>query len=146
MKIKIALLLLAVTLLLGFVAGCAKQGTKTSIPSTPSEETGESPTEAPTNEIPVGETKEFNITARQWSFEPSTIRVKKGDKVILHITSVDVAHGFALPAFGIDEYLEPGKTVRVEFIADKTGTFSFACSVYCGAGHSSMTGQLIVEG
>lgn len=45
---------------------------------------------------PTGKIKEFEITARQFSFEPSIITVNKGDVVRLKITSVDVTHGFAI--------------------------------------------------
>lgn len=91
-----------------------------------------------------GEVREFEMTAQQWEFIPSTITVNKGDIVKLHITSIDVAHGFGLPDFGINERLEPEKTVDVEFVADKTGTFTFTCTVFCGFSHGRMKGQLIV--
>lgn len=94
----------------------------------------------------AGEVKEFNITAKKWQFNPSTITVNKGDTVKLRIESVDVTHGFGLSAFGVNERLEPGKTVDVEFVASKTGTFTFACIVSsCGSGHSGMKGQLVVK-
>ena len=93
----------------------------------------------------TGELKEFTLTARNWEFEPSTIRVNAGDSVKLTITSIDVIHGFSLSSFGVNEFLEPGKTVEVEFLADKRGTFRYVCSVACGRGHSGMRGQLIVE-
>lgn len=89
--------------------------------------------------------KVISITAKQWSFDPNPIKVKKGDLVRLEITSIDVAHGFALPDFNIDEVLEPGKKVSVEFLADKTGSFPFFCSISCGRGHYDMSGMLIVE-
>lgn len=89
--------------------------------------------------------KEFNMRAFKWSFDPAIITVDKGDRVKLHIISEDVTHGFNLQAFGINENLAPGKTTNVEFIANKTGTFTFVCSVFCGAGHSDMAGQLIVK-
>lgn len=95
--------------------------------------------------VSSGEVKEFSVVAKQWEFIPNTITVNKGDVVKLSIKSVDVAHGFYLPAFGVSEYLEPGKTVSVEFVADKTGTFPFTCSVYCGIGHGEMKGQLVVK-
>ena len=88
---------------------------------------------------------EIAMVARKWVFEPDTITVKKGDTVKLTVESVDVTHGFALPAFGINENLTPGKTVEIEFVADNAGTFPFACSVVCGSGHKGMTGELIVE-
>ena len=90
--------------------------------------------------------KEISVTARQWEFDPNPIIVNKGDKVKLSIKSVDVAHGFSLPDFGINKRLEPGKIETVEFIADKSGQFTFFCNVVCGSGHSNMKGTLIVNG
>ncbi|MBI2410549.1 MAG: cupredoxin domain-containing protein [Candidatus Kerfeldbacteria bacterium] len=89
--------------------------------------------------------KTFTIEASQFTFSPSTITVKKGDTVTLNLKSNDTTHGFSLPDFNISETLTPGKTVTVEFVADKAGTFSFACNVVCGAGHTEMTGSLVVE-
>lgn len=85
------------------------------------------------------------MTASQWKFEPNTITVNQGDTVRLQIKNIDVTHGFSLPAFGVNKQLDAGKTTTVEFVADKKGTFTFACSVFCGAGHSSMTGKMVVE-
>ena len=95
--------------------------------------------------IPDSKIKEFDITAKKFEFIPSTITVNQGDKVRLNIKSVDVTHGFAISEFGISENLRPGKTVTVEFTADKKGEYTFFCSVYCGGGHSGMRGKLIVE-
>ncbi|MBI2647235.1 cupredoxin domain-containing protein, partial [Candidatus Woesearchaeota archaeon] len=81
----------------------------------------------------------------QFSFEPSTIEVNKGDKVRLIVTSVDVPHGFAIPEYDINERLDPGKEVVIEFTANKQGTFTVFCSVFCGSGHSGMKGKIIVK-
>lgn len=89
--------------------------------------------------------KEFKMTAKQFSFEPSVIEVSKGDKVRLIVTSKDVPHGISIPEYGINERLDPGKPVTIEFIADKEGTFTAFCSVFCGSGHSNMKGKLIVR-
>ncbi len=91
------------------------------------------------------EVRTIKIIAKRWVFEPAEIKVKKGEKVRLKITSIDVAHGFSLPEFAVNEVLKPGKEATVEFVADKTGRFSFFCSVQCGSGHSDMQGMLIVE-
>lgn len=88
---------------------------------------------------------ELDMIAKQWEFEPSKVNANVGDKVILHIKSVDVSHGFALPDFGVSQRLEPGKTETVEFTADKAGEFSFFCNVACGSGHKGMRGQLVVS-
>jgi heme/copper-type cytochrome/quinol oxidase subunit 2 len=94
---------------------------------------------------PATEVKEFEIIARQFNFEPETIEVNEGDTVRLKMRTIDVAHGFVLDAFDIDERLNPGDEVVVEFIADKTGDFDFYCNVPCGSGHSKMRGSLIVR-
>lgn len=93
----------------------------------------------------TGETKEFTMEAFQFGFEPSVIEVNKGDRVKITATSRDVPHGFAILELGVRETINPGEVTNIEFAADKAGTFSFFCSVPCGAGHSSMRGQLIVR-
>ena len=92
-----------------------------------------------------GEVKEFKMTAKQFAFEPSTIEVNKGDKVRIIVTSTDVSHGISIPEYGINERLEPGKPVNIEFTASKSGTFTAFCSVFCGSGHQSMKGKIIVK-
>lgn len=93
----------------------------------------------------TSEVKEFEIIAKQWEFVPGTITVNQGDNVKLKITSLDVNHGIWLNEFGVNEMLEVGKTVEVEFVADKKGEFSFTCNVFCGRGHGTMRGTLIVK-
>ncbi len=88
---------------------------------------------------------EFTITAKSHEFDPSVITVKKGEKVRLLITAADRDHGFKLEGYDIDQVLKQGHTETIEFTADKAGTFTFKCSVYCGRGHGKMKGKLIVE-
>ncbi|NCN51964.1 hypothetical protein GW931_03055 [archaeon] len=92
-----------------------------------------------------GKVKEFNLVANEFKFIPGTITVNEGDKVILHIESLDVEHGIAIPQFGVSQTLPVGENVTVEFVADKVGTYSFHCNVYCGSGHREMEGTLIVN-
>lgn len=86
----------------------------------------------------------IKMTAKKFEFSPSTITVKKGDRVRLQITSEDVTHGFSLPDFGVSMNLEPGKMTEVAFTPDKAGEFDFRCSVFCGTGHGTMAGKLVV--
>ena len=88
--------------------------------------------------------REIRVTARQWEFDPNPIKVKLGEKVRLIVKSEDVTHGMAIPEFGINEVLPPGKEVVIEFQATKKGTFPFFCSVACGEGHAGMRGSLVV--
>ena len=88
---------------------------------------------------------EIDVVAKKWEFTPNTITVKKGDLVKLSIESIDADHGIEISEFGVSQKLTPGEIEVVEFTADKTGSFSFFCNVYCGSGHSEMKGTLIVE-
>jgi heme/copper-type cytochrome/quinol oxidase subunit 2 len=88
---------------------------------------------------------EIKITAQKYSFTPDVIRVKKNDHVKLAITALDGDHGFKLDAFHINDKLKKGEVTPIEFVADKSGTFPFQCSHFCGRGHGKMKGELIVE-
>ena len=90
-------------------------------------------------------TREKAMTAKRWEFSPSTVTVAKGQRVVLTITSSDVTHGFSLPDFGVTAKLVAGQETRVEFTPDKTGSFTFSCNEFCGTGHGSMRGTLIVQ-
>lgn len=84
------------------------------------------------------------MTAFRYSYDPDTVVVKEGEPVKLVITSKDVEHGFAIDAFRVSTMLPPQKAVSVEFTPNKTGEFTFHCTVYCGPGHADMTGKLTV--
>ena len=106
---------------------------------------GSSVSEQPAVPTQSGEFKEFKITAKQFEFSPSVIEVNQGDKVRLIVTSTDIPHGIAIKEYGINEQLNPGKPVTIEFTANKEGTFTAYCSVFCGSGHSNMKGRLVVK-
>lgn len=76
----------------------------------------------------------------------TTIRLKQGERVRLRLTSNDVVHGFSLEAFGIEiDEVYPGKVKEIDFVADKSGSFPFACTILCSADHRDMKGKLVVE-
>ena len=147
MKKMMLLLVLSIFL----VSACAQQKTEdlvgkgTPVPKQETQEPSEQPKvkETPPKENP--QMKEFRMTAKQFAFDPSTIEVNKGDKVRLIVTSTDVPHGISIPEYGINERLDPGKEVTIEFTADKEGTFTAFCSVFCGSGHSNMKGKIVVR-
>jgi len=88
--------------------------------------------------------KVIHITAKKFEFTPGEITVKKGEPVVIEITSEDVKHGFSLQDFKVRASIEPGKTATVRFTPDKAGRFTFACDVFCGDGHEDMSGTLVV--
>jgi cytochrome c oxidase subunit 2 len=88
--------------------------------------------------------KVVKLTAKKFEYSPSEITVKKGEPVVLEISSEDVKHGFNLPDFGVRLDVKPGAVNRVRFIPDKAGRFTFHCDVFCGDGHEDMDGTVIV--
>ncbi len=86
----------------------------------------------------------IDMKAHKYAFDPGDITVYEGQKITLHITAVDATHGFKLSEYGISEKLPRGEVTTITFIADKTGTFTFRCSVFCGPGHFGMKGVLKV--
>jgi cytochrome c oxidase subunit II len=85
------------------------------------------------------------ITAHKFEYEPSEIHLKVGEPVVLELTSKDVTHGFNIPDLGLRSDIEPGETVRVRLVPEKTGTFEFHCDNFCGIDHESMSATIIVE-
>lgn len=93
----------------------------------------------------AGEPRVVRISATRFSFTPAEVHVKKGEAVVLELTSLDRVHGFNLPAFRIRKDIVPKEVTRVTLTPDKVGTFPFHCDVFCGDGHEDMTGTLVVD-
>lgn len=96
-----------------------------------------------------GNTVEIWSAVIRSHFTPEHVKVKKGDRVIWHMTSLertrDATHGFAMPGYNINLSLEPGKTETIEFVADMAGTYAFYCTEFCSALHLEMLGYFLVE-
>jgi plastocyanin len=102
------------------------------------------------------EVKTIDITARCFTFSPSSFAVNQGDVVTLRISvpSVDNAGGCQGIGHGIlmDTYIENGVDVgrgdtrTIMFTATTPGTFAWVCTqASCGTGHSSMFGLMTVN-
>jgi heme/copper-type cytochrome/quinol oxidase subunit 2 len=53
-------------------------------------------------------------------------------------------HGLSIDGYNLETTADPGKTARVTFVADQSGSFRFHCTVTCGNMHPFMTGKLEV--
>src|SRR3989304_1327599 len=91
------------------------------------------------------EEKLFEVKAKKFVYTPHIIKVNKGDVVRIRLISEDVHHGFFIDGYGIKTSAHPGQEGFLKFVADKTGRFSFRCSVTCGEFHPYMVGYLVVE-
>jgi cytochrome c oxidase subunit 2 len=89
--------------------------------------------------------KVISVSAMKFEFLPATINLKRGEPVILELSSLDRAHGFKVPGLGIDAAVLPDTTVRVRVVPEKAGRFAFLCDNFCGDGHEDMDGVIVVE-
>ncbi|HYW75829.1 MAG TPA: c-type cytochrome [Gammaproteobacteria bacterium] len=84
------------------------------------------------------------MTAQDFSYSPSTIKVPAGSKISFVITSRDVIHGFQVPGALVNLEVIPGRIGRVSHVFTRPGTYNFECNQYCGVGHPYMRGHLTV--
>ena len=93
------------------------------------------------------------VTARQWAWQfqypdgtktVAELAVPVNEPVKLTMSSEDVIHGFYVPDLRLNMDVLPNRSSTLWLKATKIGEFSLYCSVYCGAGHSDMTGKVKV--
>jgi len=88
--------------------------------------------------------KLLRIEASQYAFTPAEIQVNPGDRVTVELVSTDVVHGLYIDGYDLSVEADPGQSSRLEFIADKGGSYRMRCNVTCGAMHPFMIGKIQV--
>jgi cytochrome c oxidase subunit II len=94
----------------------------------------------------------ISVTARQWAWSFTYPNGKKAtdlflalDKPVkLELHSLDVIHGFYVPAFRVKEDVVPGKNNYTWFIPTQLGSFDIECTVICGVDHANMLSKAVV--
>jgi cytochrome c oxidase subunit 2 len=90
--------------------------------------------------------------ARQWAWDFKYPNGKRSSDLILavdkpvkiELRSLDVIHGFFIPAFRIKEDVVPGKENYTWFVPTQLGSFDIECTVICGVSHANMLAKAIV--
>lgn len=74
--------------------------------------------------------KEFVVSGKNFSFTPSLITVKKGDRVKITFQNTNGFHNFVIDEFGVATSQKQSPDTEVlEFTANKVGSFEYYCSV-----------------
>ena len=87
----------------------------------------------------------IKVVAKKYQFDPPEIRVKKGDEVVLEVTTADVQHGFHIADLDISEPIQKGKVAEIRFTAANRGEHKIQCDIICGPRHDDMMGKLVIE-
>lgn len=104
---------------------------------------------------PPDDSLEVYVTAKQWMWSfaypngagsNGVLYVPVGQPVELTMTSRDVVHSFFVPQFRVKQDVVPGRSTSVWFEVTRPGRYPIYCTEYCGAGHSTMRGEVIALG
>lgn len=85
------------------------------------------------------------MEAYNWAFRPNEIRVPVGSQVTFRARSAQDYHGLALVGTPVLLSLQQNTITEASHTFEEAGEHLFVCSEYCGAGHVSMTGRVIVQ-
>ncbi len=96
----------------------------------------------PIVEPPPG--SDIYLLARSFTWTP-VLKLKKGVEYTLHLSSVDVNHGFSLYPINVNFQVVPGYDYGLRVTPNATGDFRIICNEFCGIGHHLMVGRVIVE-
>ena len=77
--------------------------------------------------------------------EGADLHLEIDKPVKLLMRSVDVIHNFYVPEFRAKMDIVPGMVTYVWFTPTRTGTFDAFCAEFCGMGHYSMRGRVVVD-
>jgi len=102
---------------------------------------------------PPANAMKISVIGKQWMWkvehsggqhEINALHVPVNRPVELLMTSEDVIHDFAIPAFRIKHDVLPGRYENLWFTATETGTYHLFCTQFCGTDHSAMVGEIVV--
>ena len=84
------------------------------------------------------------LRAQMWTWTP-ILKLKKGVNYKFHISSVDLMHGFSLMPLVMTFQIVPGHDNILNMTPTSAGTFHIICNEFCGIGHHTMVGKIIVS-
>src|SRR5579863_8283368 len=106
-----------------------------------------------TESRPPADSMEIFVTGKQWMWkiqhnegarEINELHVPVNRDIRLTLTSEDVIHDFAVPAFRTKTDVLPGRYTTEWFRPTKVGEYHIFCMEYCGTKHSGMIGTVYV--
>lgn len=72
------------------------------------------------------------------------LQLTQGVEYTLHLSSFDVNHGFSLYPLNVNFAVVPGFDYALRVTPTASGDFRIICNEFCGIGHHTMVGRVIV--
>lgn len=84
------------------------------------------------------------LVAQMWRWYP-VLKLKKDQTYRLHVSSLDLQHGFSLAPVNMNFQVLPGYDHVLTITPTKVGEYTIICNEFCGIGHHMMTGRILVD-
>lgn len=83
------------------------------------------------------------LQGQMWQWIP-IVQLEEGVEYTLHLSSVDVNHGFNLYPFNVNFQVVPGYDYGLRITPTEAGDYRIVCNEFCGVGHHLMVGKVTV--
>ncbi len=87
---------------------------------------------------------EAYLLAQMWNWYP-VLKLRQGETYRIHMSSADLNHGFSLQPLNMNFQVLPGYDHVITLTPTSTGEFTVVCNEFCGIGHHTMIGKILVE-
>ena len=84
------------------------------------------------------------MLAQMWRWYPS-LRLEEGVTYTIHLSALDVNHGFSLYPANLNLQIVPGYDYGLKITPNQPGEYRVVCNEFCGIGHHNMLGRIVVE-
>ena len=79
-----------------------------------------------------------------WRWYPA-LELEEGVSYTLHLSSLDVNHGFSLYPANINFQVVPGYDYGLNIKPNTPGEYRIVCNEFCGVSHHNMLGRIVVR-
>lgn len=83
------------------------------------------------------------LIGRMWLWYP-VLELERDQSYRLHLSSLDLQHGFSLQPININVQVHPGYEHVLTVTPNAAGEYTIVCNEYCGLGHHTMLGKILV--
>jgi len=83
------------------------------------------------------------LLSEQWRWSPVLV-LENNQSYKLHISSKDVVHGLSIQPVNMNFQVYPTYDYLLEFQPTEAGEYKVVCNEFCGIGHHTMIGKIVV--
>lgn len=84
------------------------------------------------------------LLGQMWRWYPA-LELEEGASYTLHLSSIDVNHGFSLYPANINFQVVPGYDYGLNIKPNRPGEYRIVCNEFCGVSHHNMLGRIVVR-